>query len=314
MADRPKGTIDFSDNDKDLLSKVKSRTEVPVGGAPMPKVPRLDQAPANKHVGVQNASAARRLLTPEEHKKLVESGKLVQGVGSGYAANQPGLAALPTDEEGRPQEVHPDLMPRPEGAGLRPDTLKGLEKLAEANTSSKKEDKELEKIEEELDELDDEYITDEFGNRVRSMLANKKRREAIENRCMPMDIDDLLMKGSVEQRIPIVPGKFEPTFRSPQGHEDTFLNERMSKVRGSDRMIMDLHALFRLTCGLVKINNRTLPNHLGQNGKPTDDLFDAKFAMVSSLATPVLADLSTNYTWFLRRVEKLLVFDNIKDF
>lgn len=313
MADRPKGTTNF-DGDRALLERIKTRTEVPVGGAPMPKIPRLDQAPTNKHVGVQNTSAAKRLLTPEEHRQLADSGKLVQGVGSGYAANQPGLSSLPTNEEGQPQEVHPDLLPRPEGAGLRPNTLKGLEMLAEVNVPSRKDEEEPDSFNKELDELDDEYITDEFGNRIRSMLANSKRREAIEKRCMPLDIDDLLMKGSVEQKIQIIPGKFEPTFRSLHGYEDTFLNEKMSKIRGSERMVLDIHALYRLTAGLVKINNRILPSHLDQNGKPTDSLFDVKFAMVSSLATPVLADLSTNYTWFLRRVEKLLVFDKIKDF
>lgn len=314
MPNDPKGTTNFTDSDKDLLAKVKARSQVPVGGAPMPQVPRLDQAVPNRSVGVQNTAAGRRLMTSDEQKKLAESGKMIPGVGSGYAANQPGLAHLPTDEEGNPQEIDERLVPRPAGAGLRPDTVAGLNKLAAAQEQEKKTDSELEKINQEIEDIDDEFVTDEFGNRVRSLLANKERKKAIENRCMPMDFDDLLMKGSVEQRVPIFPGKFEPTFRSTHGHEDDYLNERMGRFRGSDRQIMDLFSLYRLTCGLVKINNRVLPTHLGQNGRIDEKNFDNKFEMVAALATQVLADLSVNYSWFIRRVEKLLVFDNIKDF
>jgi hypothetical protein len=306
-------TTNFGEGDKKLIDRVKSRGAVPVGGAPMPVVPRLDQAVPNRSAGVQNQAAGRRLLTPDEQKKLADSGQMIPGVGSAYAGNQPGLAQLPTDEHGNQKEIDERLMPRPAGAGLRPDTVDGLNKLAQVQ-DKKSDDEELEKINKELEDLDDEYITDEFGNRVKSLLANKERRKAIEARCMPMDFDDLLMKGSVDQKVPIFPGKFEPTFRSPQALEDEAMNERMALVRGSDRQIMDRFALYRLTCGLVKINNRVLPTHLGADGTVNDDLFDAKFKMVVRLATPIIADLSVNFTWFMKRVEKLLVYDNIKDF
>jgi hypothetical protein len=305
-------TTNFGE-DKKLIDRVKSRGAVPVGGAPMPTVPRLDQAVPNRSAGVQNQAAGRRLLTPDEQKKLADSGQMIPGVGSAYAGNQPGLAQLPTDEHGNQKEIDDRLLPRPAGAGLRPDTVDGLNKLAQAQ-DKKPDDEELEKINKELEELDDEYITDEFGNRIKSLLANKERRKAIEARCMPMDFDDLLMKGSVDQKVPIFPGKFEPTFRSPQALEDEAMNERMALVRGSERQIMDRFALYRLTCGLVKINNRVLPTHLGADGTVNDDLFDAKFKMVVRLATPIIADLSVNFTWFMKRVEKLLVYDNIKDF
>lgn len=310
----PKSVVDLSsEGDKNLLARVKQRSAQPVGGAPMPHVPRLDSAPQNRSVGVQNVAAGRRLMKPEEQKKLAEQGRLRPGVGSGYAANQPGISELPTDEAGQPQEIDERLIPRPPGSGLRPETVDGLNKLAAAQPSD--DDAELEKINKEIDEIDeDEYITDEFGNRVRSLLANKERKKAIEGRCMPMDFEDLLMKGSIEQKVPIIPGKFEPTFRSTHGHEDDFLNEKMSGFRGSDRSIMDRFTLYRLTCGLTKINNRVLPSHIGANGRSDEKLFEAKYEFVANLATQVLADLSVNYSWFMRRVEKLLVFDNIKDF
>jgi hypothetical protein len=312
MSDKPRGTTAFG-NDQKMIDRVKARTAVPVGGAPMPKVPRLDQAPPDRSVGVQNASSARRVMTPKEQQKLAESGKMIPGVGSAYAGNQPGLANLPTDDKGETKEIDERLIPRPPGSGLRPETVDDLNKLA-AVQDAKKEDEELDQINKEIDDLDDEYVTDEFGNRVKSLLANKERKKAIESRCMPMDFDTLLMEGSIDQRVPIIPGKFEPTFRSTHGHEDDFLNERMAVLRGSDRQVMDRFTLYRLTCGLVKINNRVLPTHLGANGKTDEKLFDAKFDMVVKLATQILADLSVNYNWFMRRVEKLLVFDNIKDF
>lgn len=306
-----KNVTDFS-TESDLAAAVAAAKakKVPLGGAPMPQMPRLDQAPADRHQGVQSVSAARRVLTPEEQAKLQERGQFRDGVGAAYAANQPALPNLPTDEDGNPKEIDPRLAPRPAGAGLRPETVDALQAVAAANAKHSGEQESKEKIEED----DEIYDFNEFGDRVRSLLNNKKRQTAIESRCAPMAFEDLLLNGFVMQRVPIIPKQFEPTFRSLTGDEDIAIKRLMGSVRGPDQYVLDLFSLYNLTAGLHAINGKLLPTHLDKNGDFDEKLFEEKFKVVSKMAIPILADLSTNFAWFTNRVQKLTVIDDIKGF
>lgn len=287
------------------------QARVPVGGAPMPTIPRLDQPPPPSHKGVQGSP--HKVLTAAEQQQLAERGQFQAGVGSAYAANQPGARSLPTDENGKEQPIDPRLEPRPPGSGLRPETLEQLEAVAAAN-SSKDDDKALAKINEEIEEIDDVFETNEFGERVRSLLGNKKRSELIAARCPPLAFEDLLLYGTVQQRVPIIPGKFEPTFRSLQGEENLEILRMMGSVRGPETYILDTLNLYRLAAGLHAINSKVLPNHLNAKGDFDEEMFRAKCKVVLKMALPILADLSVNFGWFSARVQKLTVVDDIKSF
>jgi hypothetical protein len=321
-----KKVTDFGSGDdyKAQIAKAKG-DNVPVGGAPMPaKMPRLDQAPTggDRFTGVQNArssAAAAKILTPEEQAALASEGKLRAGVGSAYAANQPNVNQKDGRQMQTPQNnqefVNP---PRPEGAGLRKETvdqLIGINEAAKAEAKENGDDVPLKKAAEEIEDLTDGWITDEFGNRVRSIVNNKARREAIEKRCSPMDIADLITTGEIRQRVPIVPGVFEPTYRSTGGNEDLFVKRLLSKATGSEQYLFDLYALMNLATSLYAINNKIMPSHLHPStGEPDEKAFEAKMAMISKMPLALLTDLSTNYVWFGRRVQKLLVIDDIKGF
>lgn len=301
----------FGADPEQLAAIAKAKAgKVPVGGVPMPKMPRLDQPPPNASSGVQNVKAAQRILSPEEQAKLQQEGKFVPGAGSAYAANQPFANQLPTDEEGREQPIDPRTAPRPPGSGLRPETVQGLQAVSAANAD----DAELDKIAKEIDEVDDVFEENEFGERVRSLLANKKRAALIEGRCSPLSFEDLLMSGSVKQKVPIIPGKFEPVFRSLFGEETEEILRMMGVVRGPDQYILDVMSLYNLTCGLYAINGKLLPNHLTADGDFNEEMFRAKYKVVRKMALPILTDMSVNYRWFTRRVQKLTVVDDIKGF
>lgn len=293
------------------IAAAKQR-RVPVGGIPMPTVPRLDQPPPETRSGVQRVPGAQRILTKAEQDKLAELGQFHPGVGSAYAANQPAVNRLPTNPEGEELPIDPKLAPRPPGSGLRPDTVKDLAGIAAAN--SKSEDEDLTKINKEINDIDEVFETNEFGERVKSLLSNKERSRAIEARCPPLSLEDLLINGSVHQRVPIVPGKFEPTFRSPQGEENLEILRLMSSERGSEDYILDLIQIYRLTAGLYAINSKPFPNHLNTNGDFDKDLFKQKFDVIKKMALPILADMVVNFGWFARRVQKLTVVDDIKSF
>lgn len=307
-----KGTTNFGANDAAAAIAAAKARKNPVGGVPMPPMPRLDQAPQNAHAGVQNAAAARRLLTPEEQDRLKQQGQYIPGVGSAYQANQPQIQN-PTDTDGVEQPIDPRLAPRPPGSGLRPETVQQLEAVAAANTDN--DDEELKKIKKEIDEANEVWETNEFGERVRSLLANKKRKEVIEGRCAPMDIADLLMTGYVTQVVPIIPRKFEPTFRSMSGEENLEVLRLMGRINGGvDQYILDSLSIYKLTCGFDRINGKVLPSHFDKDGNFNEEMFLAKFKVVKKMALPILADLVVNFNWFMQRVQKLTVVDDIKSF
>lgn len=294
------------------IAAAKQR-RVPIGGVPMPSMPRLDQPPPDNRTGVQKVPGAQRILTQAERDRLTELGQFHPGVGSAYAANQPASGQLPTGSDGEELPIDPKLAPRPPGSGLRPETLKDLAVVAAAN-AVKDENEELKKINKEIDDIDEVFETNEFGERVRSLLGNKERARIIESRCLSLSLEDLLINGSVQQRVPIVPGRFEPIFRSPQGDENLEILRLMSSVRGSEDYILDLLQIYRLTVGLYAINSKPFPNHLNSDGDFDKDLFEKKFNVVKKMALPILADMVVNFGWFARRVQKLTVVDDIKSF
>ena len=55
---------------------------------------------------------------------------------------------------------------------------------------------------------------------MKDIINNEGQHKIIEARCSPIVIDDIVTMGFVKQRVPIVPGKFEPEFQSMRGDED----------------------------------------------------------------------------------------------
>lgn len=315
MSEGSKNTpTNFGDESAAAAVAAAKQRRVPIGGVPMPSMPRFDQPPpGDSHTGVQRVPGAHRILTQAEKDKLTELGQFQPGVGSAYAVNQPAASKLPTNQDGEELPIDPKLAPRPPGSGLRPETIKDLAGVAAANATTSQ-DEDLKNIRKEIEDIDEVFETNEFGERVKSLLANKERCKLIESRCQPLSLEDLLINGSVQQKVPIVPGKLEPTFRSPQGDENLEILRLMSSVRGSEDYILDLMQLYRLTVGLHAINSRPFPNHLGVDGEFDEELFMKKFKIIKKMALPILADLVVNFGWFARRVQKLTVVDDIKSF
>lgn len=314
MSDRNRNVpTDFGSESSAAAIAAAKQRRIPLGGVSMPLIPRLDQPPPEANTGVQNIPGAHRILSEKEKEKLTAMGQYHAGVGSAYAANQPALRHLPTNSDGEELPIDPRLEPRPAGSGLRPDTIKDLEGVAAANAKISS-DPELQKAIKEIDEIDDVFETNEFGERVKSLLSNKDRAKAIEARCQPLSLEDLLIHGSVQQRVPIIPNKFEPVFRSPTGEENLEILRLLSTSRGSDEYLLDLLQLYRLTAGLYSINGKILTNHLNVEGDFDQLLFEKKYKVVKKMALPILADMAVNFGWFARRVQKLTVIDDIKSF
>ena len=291
-----KEVVSFPEQAAYLERIAKAKSNTPVGVVPKPQLPRLDNARSPQPQPVPHVT-----IPSPQRKELEDRGLLVPGVGSAYAANQPAFS------KGK--------VPEPEAPSLKKDgtlsasTIAGLEALAKANQTA---DKEI-KVDDVL-AIEDEEDYDEYGNKIKTFLQNKQRRELIESRCSPMKLDDLLLYQEVRQKVPIVPGKFEATFRSASGREELYIKKKMSGDRGSQGFLENKFALLGLTLGLYAINDSLLPSHFGKDGEIDDEAFDQKYNAIGKYPFDILADLSVNYGWFGKRVQKLLVVDEIKGF
>jgi len=302
---------------------------VPLGGAPMPNIPRLDQpppgAPRDRHLGVQSQHAQQaqaqtgqppitQAMSPEQYQKAVAAGQVLPGVGGAYPANQPVGVQVPPPAPDGPQmektgsDGQPANPVRPEG-GLSPQTVEQLNAVAEANKDEEK------KSEEDPDKEDlDDFDFEEFGRASREILNNKERREAIEAKIKDeLDFEGLIVNQELRQSVPIRKG-FVPTFRTPSGNEDLFVKRLIGKVDGSERYILDYFAVMGLVCSLYSLNGRPLPSHLDSSGDPEEKLFEEKMKVLLKYPLVIITDLSANFSWFTIRVQGLLALDKVKDF
>jgi hypothetical protein len=334
-----KGVTDFDDAKyREQLAQLKGQAAVPVGHVPMPgQVPRLDQRPNPD----QPAASLPRTLSPEQMQMMAQQGQLVQGVGMAYPSNQPALrptrggpgaaghltpeqVAATLAEQTRSQGPAGQALPGPQiptGAPAPQLSQRTQEMLVQAATATRdaeaKQQSEEEKLVGDIEKVaEEEFEIDGLGARVRTLLNNKDRRKAIEARCDPMDLEQLIIHGEVRQQVPIAPRSFYPTYRTVGGHEDLYVKRKMTQIEENrtTTYVLDRFALYNLTLGLYAFNGRVLPTHLKPDGEPDDKLFDVKFTMVSRWPLAVLADLSVNYVWFADRVQRLTVVDEIKGF
>jgi hypothetical protein len=172
-----------------------------------------------------------------------------------------------------------------------------------------------EKLTEAVKNLDDFDFNTFREMMMKDIINNEKQREIIEARCKPMDVSDLIVNGFVTQKVPIIPGKLEPEFRSMSGSEDLAI-KRLIMLEGkgtevNDRYLLDKFSLMSVTVGVHAINNNPLPSHLNSDGAFDDDAFWKKFNMVVRYPFHLLASLGVNYFWFEIRVRKLFVAEKL---
>lgn len=218
------------------------------------------------------------------------------------------------------------VQPRPPGAPtLRPETQEQLASAIKAGqkqeadaTAKKALDEQKLSEEAKIAALFENFDFNAQKDQVERILDNKKRREQIEARCTPMNFEDLLMHDEVKQRVPILPGKFEPTYRSITPIESLYIKQRMSRESTqTDQYLGEKYNLLLLTCSILDINGQPFPDHRKLQSDGTfvvdDKAFDEKLGYVMRKSGYIIADLSVNYFWFDIRVRKLLNPDDLKN-
>lgn len=203
---------------------------------------------------------------------------------------------------------------RPAGSPvLSPQTKEQLAQLqvAQANQEKVREEEMKKEIDEGKDDLFDGF---DFMARTEAerVLNNKKRRKDIESRCSEMSLDDLVLKDEVQQVVPVLPGKFEITFRTMSPEESLFVKQYLAKEQApSESYALEKFSLCQLACALVAINNVDFPDHRTPDGSPDAELFKVKLKKLMRKSGYVIADLGLNFIWFDIRVRKLLSPDKL---
>lgn len=294
-----------------------------LGGAPIAAPVVTPAAP-----GLSNLDLRPTDVLPEA---ATQDPNFLQGTGAMAATSQPSLAqkygVVRNGQFVPPQQLQ--LRPMGTQQQIRPETAQGLADLAAAQAgaptreeakaqkeeegdpdikerSAAEQEKELEQKLREVDDFQLQKLKDAMAQNV---LNNPEQKELIESRLEPLDIGDYLNKGYVEQRIPIVPNKFELVLRSTEGDVDLAIKrivmEKAQTLDVSDQYWLDLYSYYSAIVGLHGINSRVFPSYRNDKGEWDDKLFEAKFNQVIRLPMHVLASVGCNVFWFEARVREL---------
>lgn len=207
------------------------------------------------------------------------------------------------------------VAPRPPGSPvLSPSTQAQFEQMQRAQqqqaaAAPKLDEEEIKQAAAAKDDILEMFDFSGAGEAER-ILNNKKRRKEIESRCEPMNFEDLILKDEVRQTVPIIPGKFEPQFRTLSPEESLFIKQYLAKdTNQSDAYSAEKFSLCQITCSLVALNGTLLPDHRKTDGSPDEELFKIKLKRMMKKSGYIIADLSINYYWFDIRVRRLIAPD-----
>lgn len=287
------------------LDKIKNR-EVPRGGEPI-SIPPLDAKPVVTQAGggasmSQQAEVLRdpsNPLSPRYDPRMAAGQMAPQGPGVPPGARK--------------------------GAPLSQETVDGLNALNQFNEAARKEVEEGASAARK-DQVDKGAPKDvgseveDFLEELQKGMAGKQdkelqeMREAIEARCDPLSLEQLLEDGELRQDVPIVRNTLIPTFRTYGAEEDLGIKRMLYGLKSSDVHVDTLFGMYQLTLGLYALNNSPLPSHLDSEGNFNVELFEEKFKRIRRYPMPLISSLGVNFKWFDERSRRLFIdVDPIKN-
>jgi hypothetical protein len=148
--------------------------------------------------------------------------------------------------------------------------------------------------------------------RARNSLLSDERRVAIEKRLKQLDISDMVTKREIQQKVPVVPGRLEFTFRTLSQNENIFCLRYVYEFPGSEAYANEMLNTAKLVCSIVAINDAMLHNHMRDREVDRDE-FQNKWDQVVSFPVQMVGDMSVQLIWFNNRVNKLFDIGNLKN-
>jgi len=269
----------------------------------------------------QNLPGMKDPMSSEEYTSRVESGQAVHGVGGAYPVNQQ-LAGMDR--------------PKREPSSNKAELKEGLEAIAKATKEAREsadpepattsaeavpDAPEREVGDEDLAKTLDELAPDSFSAlqaAIKRKASDATRRKEIEDRCEPMDLAKVILSQDAVQEVPIVPDGLEPTFRTLNGHEDSWVKDfvwRETKGDSSDLYYQTRVGLVALALSLVAINGKEMIEHRASSGSGEINKKEAleKLQFILKYPMSILLELSVNQQWFEERVGELTRGESVKN-
>jgi len=289
-------------------------------------------------------------VLPEQAR---EDPEFREGHASMFAVNQPNLAmkygVVRNGQVLTPQQL---ANPRGESRKLRPETINDLKKIQElqkardnvplpegspseeisdaakaaatvGNVPGDASEKPLtpgerKEVEKTLSRLDEFQFDAWRQAMMKDILNNPEQQKIIEERLETMDVGDMITNGFIIQRVPVLPNKFEVSFKTTDGETDLALKRLIMEDANTigeltDRYYLDRFALMSVAASLYAINNKVFPEHRDAKGDFNDDLFRKKFNLVLKLPFHMLASIGLNAMWFEQRVRGLFKAEKLSN-
>lgn len=140
------------------------------------------------------------------------------------------------------------------------------------------------------------------------------RRKQIESSLKPIEIEELLFLGYVNQEIPISQN-LRYTLRSLTTQQTLWLEEYVADLpRSSQQHIAHQMGLLQLAVGLVEVNGKPFYGSDLYSVEEKDHFFKSlkqNLDKVSKLPAAVTDDLIVQYAWFSGRVRKSVIGGNL---
>lgn len=237
----------------------------------------------------------------------------VQGMGAAYAVNQ----AMAQGKFDRPMSLK-------EANQMVKEQAAQVEQVVQEDSPDVEEEKEsvkekLATAEKQIAESALDFFDVAAYQQAQIPLLRPSRKKAIEGRLKALDFEDLITKREIHQEIPVIPGQFSVGLRTVREKEHLWILQYLYEKTGvsSPAHVDELNSVCRLTCAVLSINGRPLPEHRDNIGQPGESIvrekFEKKLEIILGFPTQIVADLGVQFNWFSDRVTRLFSVDELKN-
>jgi hypothetical protein len=244
---------------------------------------------------------------PEDKEKQARYKEII-------ARAKTGSTDRPGDLEGTPRfdQLDPSWDRPVHPSSLSTKTAEGLGALSEATQEAEREEQQR-KVEEGVDsglpysQIESVAKISEEEAAEPEKTKEEQLKAAIETRVESVDIGQYLMNGELSQKVPIIPGKLEVTFRTVTDLEECFVDDKLSKDGEiTARAFLRRANEWALAFHIAEVNGHKWPTTIDGDGTVSDKSINRRLSHVRKLSSPIFHLLSQNLAWFLERVNDSL--------
>jgi hypothetical protein len=154
---------------------------------------------------------------------------------------------------------------------------------------------------------------------LREQLQTEEQRKIIEARLeesgKKIKLSQMYEIGEFRQVVPIIPGEFEPEFRTITPEEDNEIKLKMSNEPAdvSLRYLNDKYAVISMLCALRKLNDTLLPEHFTNAKGWNEKTFLEKTKIIRRMPVPAVWSLMVHNIWFEDRCRQVFKLEDLKN-